>query len=102
MRVVQRIVPIAAILAVASTPGAQTPATHLLRGTVAVRTGAPIAGANVFLLEALDATLTDGEGRFALRTAAQDQVTIVVRHIGFAPATLTVPVDTVDALAFTL
>ena len=65
--------------------GAAGQASHSLRGTVSTVSGAPIAGASVFLLESLDAAVTDSAGRFLVRTEAAGTVTIVARHIGFAP-----------------
>ena len=40
------------------------------------------------------ARVTDTAGRFTLRATAQGSVTLVARHIGFAPASVVVPVDT--------
>jgi len=86
-----------AILAVGAlspaTSASQRPAIHVIRGSVTAG-GAPVGGADVFLLESLDAAKTDTAGRFSIRTTAGGSVTIVVRRIGFAPATLVVPVDT--------
>ena len=49
-----------------------------------VTTGsAPLAGADVFLLETLEGTTTNVDGRFTIRTAQRDSVTLMVRHIGF-------------------
>src|SRR5262249_44958090 len=61
-----------------------------------------VAGANVFLLESLDGALSDADGRFTLRTTAQGRVTIVARHVGFAPFNVEVPVDTTGSLALEL
>ncbi|HXT18964.1 MAG TPA: TonB-dependent receptor [Gemmatimonadaceae bacterium] len=105
MRKLSRFIGLALLFAAARTVlTAQTlPApAHVLRGTVSSRTGAPVTGASVFLLESLDATTTDEAGRFTLRTSASGQVTIVVRHIGFAPVSIVVPVDTSADLAITL
>jgi hypothetical protein len=96
MRKLERIVSLAALSVLLPAPAthAQSPATHSLRGTVSTRTGTPVPAASIFLLEAVDAASSDGAGRFVLRTAAQGRVTLVARHIGFAPATVVVPVDT--------
>src|SRR5690348_5216926 len=93
------------VLAAATTawlpPGAaaQRNVTHVLRGVVTAA-GAPVRGADVLLLEALDAAVTDSTGRFALRTAAAGSVTVAVRPIGFAPASMVVHVDTSSDLVF--
>ncbi|HEV8446118.1 MAG TPA: TonB-dependent receptor [Gemmatimonadaceae bacterium] len=76
-------------------------AAHVLRGTVTA-SGAPVRGADVFLLESLDGATTDTAGHFSIRTRAAGSVTVVVRRIGFAPANLVVPVDTTDAVALAL
>ena len=73
---------------------AQTAASHTIRGSTTTLAGTPVPGAEVFLLESLDAVTTDGAGNFVLQTTAQGSVTLVARHIGYAPASLSVPVDT--------
>lgn len=80
----------------------QTPVRHVLRGMVSSAQGAPVAGANVFLLESLDGVLSDAGGRFTLRTTAQGRITLVARHVGFAPVTLEVPADTSDPVTLVL
>lgn len=82
----------------------QTPpdVTHSLRGVVATVSGVPVPGATVFLLEALESTQTDSAGRFTMRTTARGSVTLVARRIGFAPATIVVPVDTGAVLTLTV
>jgi hypothetical protein len=40
---------------------------HVLRGTVTAA-GAPVRGADVFLLESLDGATTDTSGHFSIRT----------------------------------
>jgi len=79
-----------------------TPAPHVLKGTLTTANGSPVSGASVFLLESLDAALSDPTGHFSLRTDAQGSVTLVARHIGFAPASVVVPVDTTGDIAITL
>ena len=76
-------------------------AAHVVRGTVTAA-GAPVRGADVFLLESLDGATTDTSGHFSIRTKAAGSVTIVVRRLGFAPANLVVPVDTADAVTLAL
>jgi vitamin B12 transporter len=73
---------------------AQTSPSHVLRGSTLTLAGTPVRGAEVFLLESLETTRTDSAGRFTLRTAAQGSITLVARHIGYAPATVSVPADT--------
>ncbi len=57
----------------------------LLRGLVRTREGVPVPGANVFLLETLEGTLSDSAGRFALATTAVRPYTVLVRRVGFTP-----------------
>ena len=77
----------------AQQPGGVPPTrSHVLRGSVTAG-GAPVRGADVFLLESLDAATTDSAGHFSIRTAAAGSVTIVVRRIGYAPANVIVPVE---------
>src|SRR5262249_8146179 len=73
---------------------AQTGTSHTIRGSTTTLAGTPVSGAEVFLLESLDAVTTDSAGNFVLRTTAQGAVTLVARHIGYAPASLSVPADT--------
>jgi vitamin B12 transporter len=80
----------------------QTPAGHVLRGALTSAAGSPVSGANVFLLESLDGAVSDSAGRFTLRTTVTGSVTVVARHIGFAPVSAIVPVDTSGIIAFTL
>ncbi len=56
-----------------------------LRGEVRTRDGAAVSGANVFLLETLEGTLTDSTGRFTLVTTAPRPYTVLVRRVGFTP-----------------
>ncbi len=85
--------------ALTSPPG--PPRDHVLRGTVTAA-GAPVPNADVFLLESLDGSTTDTAGHFSIRTAATGSVTVVVRRIGYAPASVIVPVDTTGAVALAL
>jgi vitamin B12 transporter len=80
----------------------QTPVTHVLRGVVSSLQGAPVAGASVFVLESMDATPSGADGRFTLRTTAQGRVTVVARHIGFAPSNVVAPVDTAGDISLVL
>jgi vitamin B12 transporter len=90
-----------AVIGFAEPIGAQT-ASHELIGTVFSAAGAPVPRAEVFLLESLDATVADDSGRFGLRTRAMGRVTVVARHVGFAPSTVEVPVDTGAPIAMVL
>lgn len=54
-----------------------------IRGTIRGPDGAPIAGANVFLLETLDGMVTGPDGRFDIATAPAGTVTLVVRRLGY-------------------
>jgi hypothetical protein len=73
-----------------------------LRGVVSTVSGTPIPGASVFLLESLETAQSDSTGRFTMRTTAAGSITLVARRIGFAPATIVVPVDTAGVLTLTL
>lgn len=78
----------AALLAatlVASPVGAQTPtpAARPVRGTVRSPDGAPIVGANVFILETLDGMLTGPDGRFSVAVNLPGSVTLVVKRLAF-------------------
>src|SRR3569832_1176637 len=92
---------LAAVAVLSSGVSAQTP-THVLRGTTRAANGAPVGGVNIFLLESLDATLSDSAGRFVIRTGALGSVTLVARRIGFAPATIVAPGDTNGSIDFVL
>src|SRR4051812_12542190 len=81
---------------------ATPPMPHTVRGTTMTASGAPIGGANVFLREALDAALSDSDGKFSRRTTATGRVTVGARRIGFAPASVEVPVDTSGVVHLTL
>ncbi|HUQ98594.1 MAG TPA: carboxypeptidase regulatory-like domain-containing protein, partial [Gemmatimonadaceae bacterium] len=87
----QRFFALFALLTVSTSAEAQSPdSISIVRGTVRASQGAPLLGADVFLLETLDGATTDSLGRFAIRTAHRDSATIVARRIGFAPARLQV------------
>src|SRR5690242_9783056 len=60
----------------------------VVRGTARTIDGAPVAGANVFLLETLEGALTDSAGRFAVHTTRRGPATLVARRIGYKPAQL--------------
>src|SRR5215468_6601525 len=94
---------LAALALIALRLSAQTsnPEARTLRGVLKTTSSAPVPGADIFLLESLDATRTDAEGRFVIRTMAKGTVTLVARKIGFAPANAIVPVDTTGDIAIT-
>jgi len=76
--------------------GAQSPdSVRLIRGAIRDRTGAPVAGADVFLVETLEGATSDSAGRFTIRTTLRGAATIVARRIGFVPAQR--PIDTAHA-----
>lgn len=52
--------------------------------------GQPVAAANVFVLETLDGALSDSAGRFGIRIRRAGTLTLVIRHIGFRPESLSV------------
>lgn len=54
-----------------------------LRGTVRSRAGVPIAGANVFVIESLEGTLTDSTGSFAFAISVPRPLTLLVKRLGF-------------------
>jgi hypothetical protein len=54
---------------------AQTSTSHAIRGVVNATNGAPVAGVNIFLLEAADVAISDTSGRFTIRTTAKGTVT---------------------------
>ena len=87
---------IAAVVALASLAPQDQPL--LLRGTVRDVPGAPIDGANVFLLETLEGALTDAEGRFVIRTARTGRSTLVVRRLGFRPEQQLIELPTADIM----
>ncbi|MDX2183744.1 MAG: TonB-dependent receptor [Gemmatimonadaceae bacterium] len=82
-------------LLAASIPALVDSTTRVI-GRVARPDGAPVDRAVVSLLEASDTTLTAADGRFVLVTTARGLVTLVVRKLGFVPATadLHLPIDT--------
>jgi vitamin B12 transporter len=81
---------------------AQSAQPHTVRGLTVAISGGPVAGAKVSVLESLDSAATDAEGRFTLRIRASGSVTLVAHRIGFAPATLVVPVDTNGTITLTM
>lgn len=73
-------VPFPTVLAAQST--APTIPVRTIRGVVRNTADAPIGGANVFVLETLDGTVSGDDGRFTLRVAA-DTTTLVTRRLGY-------------------
>jgi hypothetical protein len=66
----------------------------VVRGTARTTDGAPVVGANVFLLETLEGALTDSAGRFAVRTTQRGPATLAARRIGYRPAQLALDLRT--------
>ncbi len=54
-----------------------------MRGSVREPAGGAIGGANVFLLETLEGSLTDSAGIFSFESAAEGPVTLVVQRFGY-------------------
>ncbi|HVF40045.1 MAG TPA: TonB-dependent receptor, partial [Gemmatimonadaceae bacterium] len=55
-----------------------------IRGIVQTAEGKPVDGANIFVLETLEGTITRADGRFEL-TVTDSAPTIVARRLGFTP-----------------
>ncbi|MFN2564237.1 MAG: TonB-dependent receptor domain-containing protein, partial [Gemmatimonadaceae bacterium] len=73
-----------------------------LQGRIVAENGAPVGGANVFILETLDGALTDAAGRFAIKTAHRGVATLVVRRVGFKPRQLDVRIPPAQPLVVAL
>jgi hypothetical protein len=73
---------------------------RVIRGVVLDAAGAPVDGADVFLIETLEGTTSDSAGRFTISTALRGPATIVARRLGFAPAR--VPINTTDTASVAL
>jgi hypothetical protein len=90
-------------LVLAPTPClAQGDSITVLRGVVRASTGAPIEGANVFVLETLDGVLTGADGTFAIRARASANLTLIVRRPGFIEHRRLVAPGQRDVLSVTL
>jgi hypothetical protein len=76
--------------------------TTRITGRVQRPDGVPVERAVVSLLEVSDSTLTTADGRFTLSTATRGLVTLVVRKIGFIPATADLELPTDTAVTLTL
>jgi hypothetical protein len=57
--------------------------TRTVRGVVQDEAGAPVRGANVFLIETLDGALSDSLGRFQFNTRAPAGAWLVAQRIGY-------------------
>ncbi len=65
-----------------------------LKGSVTdIETGAPIASANVHVKGTASGTFTAADGRFSLVNLPEGALTLEVRRIGYAPASVAVPPD---------
>jgi hypothetical protein len=62
---------------------AQTPQPGRLRGIIHTRDRVAVAGVNVFILETLEGALTGSDGRFAISTAQEGTLTLLVKRLGF-------------------
>src|SRR5688572_8348285 len=74
---------LAALMLMSTSLSAQQSRTTL-RGVVRSTLG-PILGANVFVLETLDGTLTDSTGAFVIQASAPLPLTLHIKRIGFTP-----------------
>src|SRR5690606_16183718 len=74
----------------------------VVEGRVGSRTGAPLAGANVFLLETLDGALSDARGRFRFETRHHGAATLVVLWRGYLELRRPVTLPLEDPLALVL
>ena len=78
------------VMATAPTEAQSPDSAMVIRGTVHSPDGVPIAGADVFLIESMEASTADSAGHFTIHTTQRGIVTLVARRIGFAPARLAV------------
>jgi hypothetical protein len=91
MTSINRFFAVYALLIVSVAANAQSrDSVALIRGTVRGTEGAPVAAADVFLLETLEGATTDSAGHFVIRTTQHDSATIVARRIGFSPVQIRV------------
>lgn len=82
-----------------STPAAAQ--VSILRGTVVSAT-APVAGANVFLLETLEGALSDSAGLWTFRTAHTGAATLVIKAAGFIEVRRPIEVPNVEQIVVTM
>ena len=75
---------------------------YLLSGRVVDSSGAPIAAAQVVLVELGRGTLTAGDGTFAFASVHAGRYTVVVRRVGYGAATAQVTVPAGAPLAIAL
>src|SRR5262245_6260859 len=68
-------------LLAASSAAAQQART--IRGSVTTESGAAVRGANVFIAETLDGTLSDSTGNFSFSTSAPAGSLLIAQRIGF-------------------
>ncbi len=73
------------VMAATSAEAQSSDSATVIYGTVHSPDGAPIAGADVFLIESLEGSTADSAGHFTIRTTQRGVVTVVARRIGFAP-----------------
>lgn len=89
----------ALLLTLASAASAQSRST--LRGAV-VSPSAPIAGANVFLIETLEGALTDSTGHWTFTTTHTGSAMLVVKATGFAEVRRTIAVPAGEPITVVL
>src|SRR5437867_3112586 len=86
MRSLQRWTLLLLALAVTSPPTAAAQGTASVSGRVIDSTSAqPVTGARVAIVGGSIGTLTDRDGRYALRGLAAGTITVRAQRIGFAP-----------------
>jgi vitamin B12 transporter len=73
-----------------------------VKGLVVSTEGAPVPGANVFVLETLDGLVTSADGRFSIRTTEPGNITLVVKRLGFEQAQRVVAPAERDSVVITL
>lgn len=93
---------LAALLGAPPAAAAQPGEGGTLRGMVRDAAGAPVEGANVFLLPSLDGTATDSAGAFVLSTTQRGASTLVVQRLGFEEVRLSVTIPSGVSVAVTL
>src|SRR5207237_6388726 len=87
------------LIALASVGWAQSRTT--IRGRV-VSTAAPIAGANIFLIETLDGALSDSTGHFSFITTHSGSALLVVKARGFLEVRRTIEVVAAEPITVVL
>ncbi|HYC49982.1 MAG TPA: TonB-dependent receptor [Gemmatimonadaceae bacterium] len=81
--------------------GQSAAAQSVVRGII-VSASAPVAGANVFIVETLAGALTDSSGRFSFTTSHTGSATIVVQARGFAEQRRVIQVPSAEQVTIIL